>query len=159
MVERKKSWQSFAKGRPIRMIIKIRPAHLDDHLQKAEPLGSSFAKCRLIRMIICKRPAHPDDHLQKATTATLPTTTSCVYHFSLSWISYNNIFLLTSLVKILKGRRFVDVDVFTKQRCFFREKIISPFSGAFIIKSHFAKDFEKRETIIIIFSFRTFLWL
>ena len=131
------------------MNIKIWPAHLDDHLQKAEPLGSSFAKCRLIWKIICKRPAHPDDHLQKATTATIPTTTSCVYHFSLSWISYNNIFLLTSLVKILKGRRFVDVDVFTKHRCFFREKnLLYFFSGAFIIESHFAKYFEKSETFI-----------
>ena len=33
-----------------------RPAHPDDHLQKAIPFG----------IVICKRPAHPDDHLQKA---------------------------------------------------------------------------------------------
>ena len=76
LVERKKSRWSFAKGRPIWMIICKRPAHPeiickrpahpDDHLQKPGPSGWSFAQGRLIRMIICKRPANLNDQLQKA---------------------------------------------------------------------------------------------
>ena len=164
---KKKNGKEFGWKEEIQMIICKRLAHPDDHFQKAGPhgwsfqkacqYGWSFSKGRPIRMIICKRPAHPDDHLQKATTATIPTTTSCVYHFSLSWISYNNIFIIISSTKqILKGRRFVDVDIFTKHRCFFREKK-SLFSGAFTIESHFAKDFENRETIIIILFCKSFI--
>ena len=61
--------------KPILMIIYKRPAHLDDHSQKAGPSGCSFAKGRPIRMvickkpiwmIICKRPVHLDDHLQNS---------------------------------------------------------------------------------------------
>ena len=65
LVEKKKSGWSFAKGRPIQMVVCKRPAHPDDHLQKTGQLRWSFAKGWLIQIIICQRPAHPDNHLQK----------------------------------------------------------------------------------------------
>ena len=44
---------SFARGRPLRMIIWKRPVTPDDHLQKAGPSGWSFARGWSLPMIIC----------------------------------------------------------------------------------------------------------
>ena len=43
---------SFARGRPLRMIIWKRPVTPDDHLQKAGPSGWSFARGWSLQMII-----------------------------------------------------------------------------------------------------------
>ena len=57
---------SFARGRPLRMIICKRPVPQDHHLQEAGPSGWPFARGRSLRIIICKRPVPLDHRLQEA---------------------------------------------------------------------------------------------
>ena len=74
--EARSSGWSFARGRPLCMMMckslappddhGKRPDPPDDHLQKPGSSAWSIARGRILRMIICKKPDPPDDHLQEA---------------------------------------------------------------------------------------------
>ena len=85
---------SFARGRPLWMIICKRLVPQDDHLQEAghswwsfaEPSPSEFARCGPLHMMICKRLVPPDDHLQEAG----PSRWSFAKGWPLRMINNNN---------------------------------------------------------------------
>ena len=68
----------FAKGRPLWMIIRKRPAPLDYHLQEAGPSGFAFARGGLLRMMICRRPVPLDNDLQEAGPHRM-IISNCIY--------------------------------------------------------------------------------
>ena len=59
---KKKNGEESSWKDEIRKIIRKRPGHPDDHLQKAGPSLWSFAKGQPIQMIICKRKQQQQQH-------------------------------------------------------------------------------------------------